>query len=77
MRHRSPARAILDFAEEIGADLIAMDAQARHGLLRRLAGSVSDKVLRGATVPVLLHRMQAGQAGGVGAASEAEHSRGG
>jgi nucleotide-binding universal stress UspA family protein len=52
----SPARAILDEAEERKADLIAMETHGRTGLARLLMGSVSDKVARAATVPVLVHR---------------------
>jgi nucleotide-binding universal stress UspA family protein len=50
----SPAPAILDFAARQQIDLIALSTRG-HGGLRRLAlGSVADKVLRGAEVPVLV-----------------------
>jgi nucleotide-binding universal stress UspA family protein len=48
-----PARAILQTAD-IG--LIAMATHGRHGLNRLFRGSVTDKVLRGTTVPVLVQR---------------------
>jgi nucleotide-binding universal stress UspA family protein len=52
----SPAPAILNYAKEQGVDLIALSTRG-HGGLRRLAlGSVTDKVLRGADVPVLMVR---------------------
>jgi nucleotide-binding universal stress UspA family protein len=47
-----PAAAILQEA----ADLIALETHGRHGLARLLLGSVADKVIRGAAVPVLVHR---------------------
>jgi nucleotide-binding universal stress UspA family protein len=40
------------------ADLIAMATHGRRGLVRLLIGSVADKVLRGATTPILLYRPQ-------------------
>ena len=55
--HPSPAEAILAVAAETGADLIALGTHARGPIGRLLLGSVTDKVLRGATVPVLVrHR---------------------
>jgi nucleotide-binding universal stress UspA family protein len=50
-----PAQAILETARR-GFDLIALGTHGRRGLARLLLGSVADKVLRGADVPVLLHR---------------------
>jgi nucleotide-binding universal stress UspA family protein len=52
----SPAPAILREAEEMHADLIAMETHGRHGVPRLILGSVADKVVRGAHVPVLVHR---------------------
>jgi nucleotide-binding universal stress UspA family protein len=37
-------------------DAIAMETHGRRGLSRLVLGSVADKVLRGATVPLLVHR---------------------
>lgn len=51
-----PAFAILDYARDNGIDLIAMETHGRGGLARLLMGSVADKVVRGATMPVLLQR---------------------
>lgn len=51
-----PARVILDHAAEIGADLIAQATHGRSGVARFALGSVTDKVLRGAEVPVLVVR---------------------
>lgn len=49
-----PARAILAAAERHGADLIALSTHGRSGLGRWVYGSVADRVLRHADVPVLL-----------------------
>jgi nucleotide-binding universal stress UspA family protein len=52
----SPVDAILNEAEDEHAGLIALETHGRGGLSRLLHGSVADKVLRGAHVPVLVHR---------------------
>jgi nucleotide-binding universal stress UspA family protein len=51
-----PAQAILEEARSSGAALIALETHGRAGLTRLLIGSVADKVIRAATVPVLVHR---------------------
>lgn len=51
----SPAAGILHFAAEMGADLIAMSTHGRGGVSRILLGSVTDKVVRGAEVPMLVY----------------------
>jgi nucleotide-binding universal stress UspA family protein len=51
-----PAVAILEEAGKQEIDLIAMETHGHGGLTRLLVGSVADKVLRSAGVPVLLHR---------------------
>jgi nucleotide-binding universal stress UspA family protein len=51
-----PGVAILRTADETGADLIALETHGRRGLSRLLMGSVADKVVRGAKVPVLVQR---------------------
>jgi nucleotide-binding universal stress UspA family protein len=51
-----PAVAILREASEARAGLIALETHGRHGVPRLFLGSVADKVVRGATVPVLVHR---------------------
>ena len=53
-----PAEGILEFAEAGGVDLVAMATHGRGGVTRLILGSVADKVIRGGTVPVLLHRAQ-------------------
>ena len=51
-----PASAILEDAETVPTDIIAIETHGRGGLSRLFLGSVADKVVRGAHVPVLLHR---------------------
>jgi len=58
VRFGQPAEEILEYADEIGADLIAMCTHGRSGLSRWVYGSVADKVLRGAKCPVLLVRVR-------------------
>jgi len=47
---------IIKTAEEINADLVAMSTHGRSGFRRWAFGSVTTKVLRGGTVPVLTVR---------------------
>ncbi len=54
------AEEILKVAGEINADMIAMSTHGRSGLSRLAFGSVTDKVLRGAGMPVLMVRAPAG-----------------
>jgi len=51
-----PATAILGEAQSLSVDLIALATHGRRGLRRLLLGSVADKVIRGASTPVLVHR---------------------
>jgi len=53
----SSANEIIKAEEEVGADLVVMSTHGRHGLTRWAFGSVTDKVLRGGKVPVLMVRM--------------------
>ena len=50
------ARGILSFVASGSVDLLVMMTHARRGLSRVVLGSVADKVVRAATVPVLLVR---------------------
>jgi nucleotide-binding universal stress UspA family protein len=45
---------ILGYAKDNGVDLIAMTSHGRSGLSRLVLGSVAEKVIRHATIPVLL-----------------------
>ena len=49
-----PARGILDAAMETDADLIVLGTHRRLGLARAVLGSTADRVVRAATVPVLV-----------------------
>jgi nucleotide-binding universal stress UspA family protein len=51
-----PAEMIVDYAHHHPIDLIVMATHGRSGVQRWVYGSVADKVLRGADVPVLLVR---------------------
>ena len=50
------AETILDYARDISADIIVMSTHGRSGLARWFIGSIADKIVRGATLPVLLAR---------------------
>jgi nucleotide-binding universal stress UspA family protein len=50
------APGILDYARGHAVDLIALATHGRSGLARLVLGSVADKIVRGAELPVLLHR---------------------
>lgn len=60
----SAAETIIQLGAEF--DLIAMTTHGRSGLGRWVYGSVADKVLRGAVVPVLLVRVHEGAAPATG-----------
>jgi len=47
---------ILNFVEQEGVDLIVMGTHGRKGIDRILFGSVAEKVVKGANVPVLTIR---------------------
>jgi universal stress protein A len=49
-----PFGAIVDCADREGVDLIVMSSHGRSGLSRMLIGSVTDKILRGGSCPVLV-----------------------
>lgn len=54
------ATAVLDYARDHEVDLIALETHGYSGLVRWIVGGVADKVIRGAGVPVLLHRPPGG-----------------
>lgn len=54
--HSQPAAGILEAARSVEADVVAMSTRGRGGVGRLILGSVADKVIRGAPVPVLVHR---------------------
>jgi len=54
-----PAGAILEYAKENDASLIALATHGRGGLARAVTGSVADAVMRNSDVPILLVRVRA------------------
>ncbi|GAB7008259.1 universal stress protein [Halorubrum trueperi] len=53
----SPSREIIRYAEGNECDLVVMGTHGRGGIDRLLLGSVAEKVVRGAEVPVLTVRL--------------------
>lgn len=53
---QDPAHELLEAARELGADLIAIASHGRTGLSRWRFGSVAERVLRAAPVPLLVVR---------------------
>jgi nucleotide-binding universal stress UspA family protein len=51
-----PAQEILDAARRTGADLIALSTHGRSGFVRWALGSVAERVIQGATLPIFLVR---------------------
>jgi nucleotide-binding universal stress UspA family protein len=54
----SPAPTIVEYAKRYDHDVIVMPTHGREGVSRYLLGSVTEKVVRLASVPVLTARMQ-------------------
>ncbi|WP_435196437.1 universal stress protein [Natronomonas sp. EA1] len=54
--HGSPHEGILEYADDHDVDLIVMGTHGRRGLDRFLLGSVTERVIRGSSVPVLTVR---------------------
>lgn len=57
LRRGNVAEEILEYSEKCEADVIVMSTHGRSGLGRWVYGSVTDRVLRYADVPVLLVRV--------------------
>jgi nucleotide-binding universal stress UspA family protein len=53
VRRGSPARALLEYAEGHGVDLIAMGTRGRSGPGRYVLGSTTERTIRRSEVPVL------------------------
>lgn len=60
VRYGHPAEEILEHVRHRNYDLIAMTTHGRSGVSRLLMGSVTESVIRGATVPVLVVRAAGG-----------------
>jgi nucleotide-binding universal stress UspA family protein len=52
-----PRREILEYVDEAGMDLVVMGTHGRTGLDHYLIGSVTEKVVRRASVPVVTVRL--------------------
>lgn len=59
VRRGDPYETILEYADDVGADLLVMGTHGRTGIDRYLLGSVTEKVVRTADAPVLTVRMHA------------------
>ena len=55
---KNPAEEIIKAESKFSCDLVAMSTHGRTGLSRWAFGSVTDKVLRGGQVPVLMIRAE-------------------
>ena len=58
LEHGDPAAAILGHVEEGPCDLVVIGSHGHSRVHRALLGSVSERVLKGVTVPVLLMRAE-------------------
>lgn len=56
-KHKSPAQAIVEVANELGVDLVALATHGYSGLKRTILGSVADEVVRGTPLPILVRRV--------------------
>jgi nucleotide-binding universal stress UspA family protein len=61
IREGSPSAEIVAYAEEAGCDLVVMGTHGRQGLDHFLLGSVAERVVRTAKVPVLTIRVETGE----------------
>ena len=57
LRVGTEAEEIINFADELNMDMVAMSTHGRSGISRWTFGSVADKVLHGGNTPVLLVRV--------------------
>ncbi len=57
LREGDPATEILDYADEIDADLIVAGTHGRTGVGRRVIGSVAERLVRHADCPVMTVRL--------------------
>ncbi|MFT4881411.1 MAG: nucleotide-binding universal stress UspA family protein [Natronomonas sp.] len=59
VREGDPATEVIDYAESVGADLVATGTRGRHGEHAFLLGSVAETVVRRAPMPALTVRQLA------------------
>jgi nucleotide-binding universal stress UspA family protein len=72
VREGSPHREILDYTDAAAIDLVVMGTHGRSGVGRVLMGSVTERVVRAASVPVVTVRVGAGDGGDVRTPAAAE-----
>jgi nucleotide-binding universal stress UspA family protein len=53
-----PVATIVDYAEHNGVDLVVMGTRGREGVGEKLLGSVTDRVIRTGSVPVLAVQLE-------------------
>ncbi len=53
LRNGDPRDIILQVARDVAADMIVMGTHGRHGLLRALLGSTTERIVRTSDIPVL------------------------
>ncbi|MFW5949683.1 MAG: universal stress protein, partial [Halolamina sp.] len=61
VREGRPAATISEYANEVGADVVATGTRGRHGENRYLIGGVAESVVRRCPVPVLTVRQLEGE----------------
>lgn len=74
LKQGEPWQMVLSAASEVGANLIVMGTHGRRGLPRALLGSVAERVVRTAPIPVLIvhaHDAEGKSAGQEGRRNEA------
>ena len=54
---------LIDHAHDTGVDLILIATHGRSGITRWVMGSVADKIIRSADIPVLMVRAPGSQGG--------------
>ena len=57
IREGDPAQTVLDYAGEVGANIIIAGTHGRSGVERRVIGSVAERLVRHANCPVMTVRL--------------------
>ena len=52
--HGDPVKRVLEYATEVGADMLCVGSTGKGAVQRVLLGSISQSILRGSLVPVLV-----------------------
>jgi len=75
VREGTPHREILEYVDAAGIDLVVMGTHGRSGVGRVLLGSVTERVVRAAPVPVVTVRVELEAAGVATSAAAADRAR--